>query len=143
MNEMTNTHILVQEFEYLEPASLQDAISLLSEYGDRAQVMAGGTNLLVWMKMEQRSPEYVINISKLSGLTGISSQDGQLEIGALTTIRTILNTPQVQTDYTALAEACASFGSTQIQMMGTIGGNLCNGSPASLRTWIAASRAFI
>ena len=78
-NEMTNTHILVQEFEYLEPASLAEALSLLSEYGDRAQVLAGGTNLLVWMKMEQRAPEYVINIGKLPGLAGISSQDDRLE----------------------------------------------------------------
>lgn len=131
MNHTTNSHILVHEFEYLEPASLQEAISLLSEYGDRAQVMAGGTNLLVWMKMEQRSPEYVINIGKLPGLAGISSQDGRLQIGALTTIRALRNNLQVQADYTALAEACASFGSTQIQTMGTLGGNLCNGSPAS------------
>ena len=131
MNEMTNTHILVQEFEYLEPTSLKDALALLAEHGDRAQVLAGGTNLLVWMKMEQRAPEYVINIGKLPGLAGISSQDGRLQIGPLTTIRALRNAGQVQADYTALAEACASFGSTQIQMMGTLGGNLCNGSPAS------------
>ena len=129
--QSTNSHILVQEFEYLEPASLAEAISLLNEYGDRAQVMAGGTNLLVWMKMEQRSPEYVINIGKLPGLAGISSHDDRLDIGALTTLRAIRNDPQIQAGYTALAEACASFGSTQIQMMGTVGGNLCNGSPAS------------
>jgi xanthine dehydrogenase iron-sulfur cluster and FAD-binding subunit A len=129
--QMTNTHILVQDFEYLEPASLQDAIALLSEYGDRAQVLAGGTYLLVQMKMERMAPECVINISKVPGLDGIVPQDSGLRIGARTTIRAIRNAPQVQTDYTALAEACAAFGSTQIQMMGTIGGNLCNGSPAS------------
>jgi len=128
---MTNTHILAHEFEYVEPASLEEAISLLSEHGDRAQVLAGGTNLLVWMKMEQRAPEYVVNVGRLPGMAGISFQDDQLEIGALTTIRAVRNAPQIQADYTALAEACASFGSTQIQMMGTIGGNVCNGSPAS------------
>jgi xanthine dehydrogenase iron-sulfur cluster and FAD-binding subunit A len=130
-HQMTNTHILVHEFEYLEPVSLQEAISLMSEYDDRAQVLAGGTNLVVWIKMEQRSPEYVINIGKLPGLKGISSLDGQLEIGALTTIRVLHNTPHIQAEYAALTDACAAFGSTQIQMMGTIGGNLCNGSPAS------------
>ncbi|MFQ6099813.1 MAG: FAD binding domain-containing protein [Anaerolineae bacterium] len=128
---MTNTHILVHEFEYVEPKSVAEAISLLSEYGERAQVMAGGTNLLVWMKMEQRSPECLINIGKLPGLAGFSSQDGCLDIGALTTIRAVRDDPQLQVEYTALAEACAAFGSVQIQMMGTIGGNLCNGSPAS------------
>ena len=55
MNEMTNSQILVQEFEYREPTSLGEAISLLKEYGERAQALAGGTNLLVWMKMEQKS----------------------------------------------------------------------------------------
>ncbi|MEA3339112.1 MAG: FAD binding domain-containing protein, partial [Chloroflexota bacterium] len=131
MNHTTNSHILAHEFDYLEPASLKDALALLAEHGDRAQVMAGGTNLLVWMKMEQRAPEYVINIGKLSGLVEISPQDGRLQIGPLTTIHALRNNPQVQADYTALAEACASFGSMQIQMMGTLGGNLCNGSPAS------------
>jgi len=54
---MTNTHILVHEFDYLEPASLAEAISLLAESDGRAQVLAGGTNLLVWIKLEQRAPE--------------------------------------------------------------------------------------
>jgi len=128
---MTNSHILVHEFEYLEPGSVEEAISLLSQYGDRAQVLAGGTYLLVQMKMERTAPDCVINISKVPGLDEIAPQDGKLAIGALTTIRTIRYAPQVQANYTALAEACAAFGSTQIQMMGTIGGNLCNGSPAS------------
>jgi carbon-monoxide dehydrogenase medium subunit len=131
MNEMTNTHILVQEFEYLEPASLQEAISLLDEYGDRARVLAGGTNLILWMKTEQGSLETIINIGKLPALAGISSQDGRVHIGALTKVRAVRNAQEIQSNYTALAEACASFGSAQIQIMGTIGGNLCNGSPAS------------
>ena len=131
MNEMTNSHILVHGFEYLEPASLEEAIALLSEHGDRAQVLAGGTYLLVQMKMERVAPECVINVGKVPGLDGIAPHDAGLRIGALTKIRAIRNAPQVQAGYAALAEACAAFGSTQIQMMGTIGGNLCNGSPAS------------
>ena len=128
--QMTNTHILVQEFEYLEPGSLEKAISLMNEYGDHAQVLAGGTDLIVQMKMERIAPDYVINISRVPELDGIV-QDDSLQIGALATIRTVRNAPQIQAEYTALSEACAAFGSTQIQMMGTIGGNVCNGSPAS------------
>ena len=131
MNQMTNSHILVHEFEYRQPASLDEATSVLSEYGDRAQILAGGTNLLTWMKMEQVAPECVINIGSLSELEGVSSQDGQMTIGPLTTIQSLLNDPSVLAEHTALAEACAAFGSTQIQIMGTVGGNLCNGSPAS------------
>jgi CO/xanthine dehydrogenase FAD-binding subunit len=129
--QMTNSHILVQEFDYHEPTSLEEATSLLSEHGDRARVLAGGTYLLVQMKMERLLAEHVINISAVPELNGIVLQGDSLHIGALTTIRTLRYTPQVQTEYTALSEACAAFGSTQIQMMGTVGGNLCSGSPAS------------
>jgi carbon-monoxide dehydrogenase medium subunit len=132
MDEMTNSHILVHEFEYLEPTSLEEALSLLSEYGKQAQVLAGGTYLLVQMKMERMAPDYVINVRKVPGLDGITPQeDGGLRIGALTTIRAVRDAPQSQADCTALAEACAAFGSTQIQVMGTLGGNVCSGSPAS------------
>ena len=131
MNEMTNSHILVHGFEYLEPASLEEAIALLGRYGDRAQVLAGGTYLLVQMKMERLAPEYVINVSGLPGLESIVPHEGGLRIGALTKIRALRNSPPIRAGYAALAESCAAFGSTQIQMMGTVGGNLCNGSPAS------------
>jgi xanthine dehydrogenase iron-sulfur cluster and FAD-binding subunit A len=130
-HQMTNSHILVQDFDYYEPVSLEEATSLLNECGDRAHVLAGGTYLLVQMKMERLRAERLINISAIPELNGIVRRDDGLHVGALTTIRAIRNAPQVQTEYTALSEACAAFGSTQIQMMGTVGGNLCSGSPAS------------
>ncbi|MGD2178324.1 MAG: FAD binding domain-containing protein, partial [Anaerolineae bacterium] len=133
-HDMTNSHLLVHGFDYYEPAALEEAVSLLAQHGHRAQVMAGGTNLIVWMKMEQVAPMVVVNVGKLPGLEGIttSAAEGRgLEIGALTKIWDLRNAPALQTDYTALADACAAFGSTQIQLMGTIGGNVCNGSPAS------------
>jgi xanthine dehydrogenase iron-sulfur cluster and FAD-binding subunit A len=129
--QMTNSHILVQDFDYYEPASLEEAISLLNEWGDRAHVLAGGTYLLVQMKMERLRVEHIINIGTIPELSGIVRRDDGLHVGALTTIRAIRNAPQIWTEYTALSEACAAFGSTQIQMMGTVGGNLCSGSPAS------------
>ncbi|TET80405.1 MAG: 2Fe-2S iron-sulfur cluster binding domain-containing protein [Anaerolineales bacterium] len=128
---MTNTHILVQDFEYFEPTSLAEAISILSEYGNRACVLAGGTFLLVQMKMENLPIECLVNINKLPELDRVSSPEGKLLIGARSTIRTCRNMPEIRANYTALAEACDAFGSMQIQMMGTIGGNMCNGSPAS------------
>lgn len=130
-HQMTNTHILVHEFEYLEPQSLQEALSLLGVYGDRARVLAGGTYLLVQLKMERQAPEVVINIAKIAELEGFWSQAEGLHIGARTSICKIRDAADVQVRYSALAEACAAFGSTQIQMMGTVGGNVCNGSPAS------------
>jgi xanthine dehydrogenase iron-sulfur cluster and FAD-binding subunit A len=130
-HQMTNTHLLVQDFAYLEPSSLQEAISLLVQYGERARILAGGTYLLVQMKMERQAPEVVINVGRLPELGGLSSRDGRLHVGAGTSIYALRLAQEVRAGYAALAEACAAFGSAQIQVMGTLGGNLCNGSPAS------------
>jgi xanthine dehydrogenase iron-sulfur cluster and FAD-binding subunit A len=131
MNEMTNSHILINRFDYLEPVSLQEAVALLARHGDRARVLAGGTDLLVHMKMERVAPRALISIGKIPGLDRIALQDGHLHVGARATIRAIESDPRVQADYPALTEACASFSTTQVQVMGTVGGNLANGSPAS------------
>jgi carbon-monoxide dehydrogenase medium subunit len=128
---MTNTHLLAHEFDYYEPVSLAEALALLKEHGDRASLLAGGTYLLVQIKQEHKAPPVVVNIGKLPGLKGASWRDGHLVLGALNSIREIQDLPLVASHYQALAEACAAFGSMQIQMMATIGGNVCNGSPAS------------
>ena len=131
MNAMTNSHILVHEFDYLQPTTVKNAIALLSQYGDRARVLAGGTDLIVQIKMERLAPEFLIDINGIAELDGITVREGVVHIGTRTSVRTIRNTPLIQVNYPALAEACAAFSTTQVQVMGTLGGNLCNGSPAS------------
>lgn len=128
---MTNSHILAHAFEYVEPGSLEEALGLLTRHGPRARVLAGGTDLIVQMKMERLLPEVVVSIRRLSELKGIRSRDGGVEIGAGTTVRSVQEDPLIRSAYPALAEACAAFSTTQVQVMGTLGGNLCNGSPAS------------
>jgi len=132
-NQMTNSHILVQNFDYFEPVSLEEAIGRLKKCGIGARVVAGGTHLLVLMKMERETPTALVSLDKIPGLDAVEylRDDDTLAIGARATIRSLYEHPLVQAVYPALASACASFGSTQIQMMGTIGGNVCNGSPAS------------
>jgi xanthine dehydrogenase iron-sulfur cluster and FAD-binding subunit A len=131
MNQMTNSHILINRFEYLEPASLEDAVTLLAQFGKRARILAGGTDLLVHMKMERVAPEAVISISRIPGLDRIALHDGQVHIGALATVRAVECASSVRERYPALTDACASFSTTQVQTMGTIGGNVANGSPAA------------
>lgn len=126
----TNTHILVKDFEYVEPQTVAEATELLADWGDRARVMGGGTDLVVQMKMERRNPEYVINISKIPDLVGIRENNG-VDIGAATTIRAVHRSAIIRERYTALSAACNWFSTIQIMVMGTIGGNLCNGSPAA------------
>ncbi|MGQ9521839.1 MAG: FAD binding domain-containing protein [Anaerolineae bacterium] len=128
---ITNSHILMQELDYLEPTSVEEAVGLLARYGPEARVLAGGTDLIVQMKMERLAPRYLVSVGRVPGLDGLTVQDGRTRIGARTSIRTLRNDPWIRARYPVLAEACASFSTTQVQVMGTIGGNLGNASPAS------------
>jgi CO/xanthine dehydrogenase FAD-binding subunit len=133
-NQMTDTHLLVNDFDYIQPVTVADAMALLNQYGDasRARILAGGTHLLTMLKMERDNPGVIIDINHIPGLDGITlGSQGELSIGPLVKIRTIFLDPLIKARYPALAQACGSFGSTQIQAMATIGGNICNGSPAS------------
>lgn len=130
-----NSHVLVHEYDYVRPVSLRDALDVLAECPD-AGLLAGGTNLLVELKMAtedelKNAPRVLVDISRVPELRGIEKTETGLRIGALTTIRELAVSETLWTDYTALAEAAAAFGSTQVMMMGTLAGNIANGSPAS------------
>jgi carbon-monoxide dehydrogenase medium subunit len=130
-HEPTNSHILSHRFGYLRPTSLKEALAMLKEHAG-ARILAGGTNVLVDMKLEQQAqPAKVMDITHIPGLAGIAEESSGVRIGAVTPIRALAMSNLLWTSYTALAEAAAAFGSTQIAMRGTIGGNICSGSPAS------------
>jgi carbon-monoxide dehydrogenase medium subunit len=130
-HEPTNSHILSHRFGYLRPTSLKEALAMLKEHAG-ARILAGGTNVLVDMKLEQQAqPSKVMDITRIPGLAGIAEESSGVRIGAATPIRALATSNLLWTSYTALAEAAAAFGSTQIAMRGTLGGNICNGSPAS------------
>jgi len=130
-HEPTNSHILTHRFGYLRPTSLKEALAMLKEHPD-TRILAGGTNVLVDMKLEQQAqPAKVMDITHIPGLAGIAEESSGVRIGAATPIRALATSNLLWTSYTALAEAAAAFGSTQIAMRGTLGGNICNGSPAS------------
>lgn len=126
---MTNTHILANEFAYHEPATLAEASELLLTHD--AQVIAGGTDVLVHMKMERGAPAHVVSLRRVPGLLGISADDAALTIGPMTTIADIAAHPLIRSHYLALAEACDAFSTTQVATMGTLGGNIANASPAA------------
>lgn len=119
-------------FEYLEPESVEGAVSLLSKYGSKAKIIAGGTDLVVQMRNRDIEPEYVIDISRIPGLDYVSFDDGQgLSIGALTSIRTLETSAELQRRYPVIACAAGQLGSVVIRNVGTIGGNLCNAAPSA------------
>ena len=127
----SNTHIIPCKFDYYEPKSLNEAIEILSKYGSDAKILAGGTDLLILIKMGVLKPRCIVNIKKISDLYGIREQGDQLIIGALTKLRTLEKSKVIKENFTALYEAVKSMASVQIRNMATIGGNLCNASPAA------------
>lgn len=127
---MVNTRILAHDFKYREPRSIEEAIANLSKYNRKAKIIAGGTDLLVQMKMERIYPQLLINIKKITQLDYINELDG-IKIGAITTFSKIEESEVIRKKYSALFEAAHLISSTQIKNMGTIGGNLCNASPAA------------
>lgn len=127
---MVNSHILSQKFEFVEPHTIEEAMKCMATYGGKARFMAGGTDLIVRMKMGRADPEVIINLAKIPALRYLIIEHG-LRIGVLTTFRQIEKNQFIQKQYTAFYEAARAVTSTQIKTMGTLGGNLCHGSPAA------------
>jgi len=119
-------------FEYLHSRTIKEACSFLSTYKGEAVVMAGGTDLLVKMKHRKARPRYLVNIKKIPDLVYIVHDEREgLRIGALTTIQTIRNSPLVMKKFSVLNQAAGVLGTAQVRNLATLGGNLCNASPAS------------
>ena len=121
----------MSRFEYLEPRSLRQAVSLLERNGDQARIVAGSTDFLVRWRQRTWQPKYVVNIGHLPGLGRISfSARNGLRLGALVTIQTLESHPVIRQRYPALAAAAATFAGVQIRNLATVGGNVSNASPA-------------
>src|SRR3972149_10309286 len=119
-------------FDYLEPRTVQEAISLLSRYGCAAKLIAGGTDLLNAIRSKLLAPEHVVDIGSIPGLDSLSYDDhGTLSIGALATLRAVETSPQVKKHHTVISQAAGQIGSVAIRNVGTIAGNLCHASPAA------------
>lgn len=119
----------MRRFEYFEPATLADASKLLSE---GAQVLAGGTDLLVELKEQLRRADRVVNIKKIPGIGALSYDPrGGLRIGALVTAREVELCAPVLHHYQSLAQAARELGSIQVRNRATIVGNVCRASPSA------------
>ena len=127
----TNTKILAQEFEYLAPKTLDEALSLLEKYQDKStRILAGGTDLLVKMKTIDLKTDYLININNIPELNFIDTSDG-LKIGAAVPLSHIERIGKVKERYPVLYEGIKSMAAIAVRNMGTMAGNICNASPAA------------
>lgn len=125
----------MRSFEYLAPQTIDEAVRLLAEHGDKARPIAGGTDIVVQMKESATRfpyPQYLIGLNRISELKGIEfSESTGLRIGAGATMAEIAESPITRERYAALAEGAGVVGSLQTMNMATIGGNVCNAAPSA------------
>jgi len=121
--------MIAQNFEYSTPATLKEALALLSS-GD-AKILAGGMSLIPMMKLRLAAPEHLIDLSRVPGLTGIKEDAGFIHIGAMTTHHEVEDSALLRARCPLLAEAAASIGDVQVRNMGTIGGSVSHADPAA------------
>lgn len=115
---------------YLAPTSLDEALDVLAA-GAEVIVLAGGTDLMPQSRAGRvRAATTLLNIRRLPGLAEVARVGDQLQIGALTTVATLLTDPLVRAHAPLLVQAADHFASDQIRNAATVGGNLCNASPA-------------
>ncbi|MBM7583737.1 CO/xanthine dehydrogenase FAD-binding subunit [Bacillus pakistanensis] len=122
--------MLISEIDLVSPVSLQECLKLLSDNSNDHRVIAGGTDAAVRMKEGKWRPEVWINIKGLHELRYISEKNGVIHIGPLTTHTDIIRHTLLQKKADVLVEAAREVGATQMQNMGTIGGNIGTASPA-------------
>jgi xanthine dehydrogenase YagS FAD-binding subunit len=111
-------------FELFQPASVDEALTLLERHGADAWVLAGGLDTFDWLKDRSKRVPVVVDLSQVNELRGIKEVDGGLEIGALTTLTTVATHPVVKAKYALLSEAAGLVASPQIRNQGTLGGNV-------------------
>src|SRR5712671_7134078 len=121
---MAVIHDVMPAFELFQPATLEDALALLSQHGSDAWVLAGGLDSFDWLKDRIKRPKVVVDLSQIKELTGVREAAGGLEIGAMTTLTDVVRNPLVRERYSILLEAAESAASPQIRNQGTIGGNV-------------------
>lgn len=122
---------MIHDFHYLRPGSLNEALDMLSEYGESAKIICGGQSLLIVMRQGMIAPEYLIDIKHLRELDYIQYDDKDgLKVGATTTHRKIEKSDVVAKYYPVITEMEKRLASIQTRNWGTIGGNLAHADPA-------------
>ena len=121
----------MKDFEYFAPKTIEESLSLLSQYREEVKIIAGGQSMLVVMRQGLLAPEYVVDIKGINVLDYITFDEREgLRMGALTTHRTIEKSPIIKKYFEVLSEMEKNLATIQTRNWGTIGGNLCHGDPA-------------
>ena len=122
--------MLLREVSYARPASVEEAVALLSEH-DGARALAGGQTLVNVMKQRAASPDVLVDLADLDELRTISVSGTTLEIGAMATLASIMRSSEVEVSRPILAEVAATVADVQVRNRGTLGGNICVNDPTN------------
>lgn len=112
-------------FQLETPATVDEAVALLARHGDKARVMAGGTDVVPNMKHGLHEPEVLVSIGRIRALQGIAATGDGLELGALTTLHEVEHSDVVARMAPGLTRAASLVAGPQLRRMGTLGGNIC------------------
>ena len=124
--------MVLPEFQYLVPESLQEACTLLGQHGPGAMVLAGGSDLLVKMKSGRVKPSCLVSLRRLAELKGIRHQPGVgVVMGARATLNELLASPVLRERYASVCSAAGTMAGYQTRSTGTLGGNLVNAVPSA------------
>ena len=118
------------DYDYKIPKSLQEVMDLLKEHGNKAALIAGGTDVMVKIRKTRKAPDVLISLRRLEALRYIRKNSGY-HIGALTTHRMLEQSDMVRSELSALHDAASRVGSVQIRNVATVGGNICNAAPSA------------
>lgn len=118
------------QFDYMAPATLEEALNALSQHGDDAKVIAGGQSLLPVLRMRLNAPEMVIDLGKIQELRGIRDDGDAIVIGAMTPHAVVGSDPLVAEHAALISKAVEHLADAQIRHRGTFGGALAHADPA-------------
>jgi CO/xanthine dehydrogenase FAD-binding subunit len=122
----------MKEIDYAAPRSVSEAVALLNEKGDRAKVLAGGTDLIVQLREYRKEADWILDVKAIPEMMELKFEPGQgLTIGAAVPCYRIYEDAAIVKAYPGLIDAVSLIGGIQIQSRASVGGNLCNASPAA------------
>ena len=122
----------MQPFDYVKAKTLEEASALLAEHNGDVRPFAGATDLLIRIERGFLHPAKMVDLKQIPGFQDIRTlENGWLRIGAAATMNEVVAHPAVQDNYPLLADACGSVASYQLRNRATLGGNICNASPAA------------
>ena len=122
--------MLLREVSYARPGTVEEAVALLAE-NDGARALAGGQTLLNVMKQRAASPDVLVDLGRLDELRTISVSGASLELGAMTTLTSLIRSSEVEVTRPILAEIAATVADVQVRNRGTLGGNICVNDPTN------------